>query len=1556
MSGDLRTSRVDQVTMTEPSRDHHAQSVAGFAELESFSRQLNSSLRLDVVGDVLADGVQDLLGAERCAIFLLDQGTEVVTCVLARGLSSDYIAAIEAMYRQLPGGHLLQQRFMVVEDARIDERMASVRALVERNGFVSMLLVALRHQNVSLGAVAAYFDAPQRFDDSLLALAQTLSNQAAIAIANAQSYQLAQQRVDELERLRQAAVEINGQPDLQSTLEAIVRWAADLLGVQAACVYLYDAKREELEVRAIHNLPESHLGRRIKVGDGLSGRVFLSRQTQMVGDYLSWPLASPVWRDVTFGTALAVPLLYGDNPIGVLNFLDDAKNRSLDDDAMRVAGLFASLASAALASALLLAESHRRADRLLALQRVTASVTAILDLRAVLQLVVEDLRRTFGYALTSIHHLEGDVLVLDAIDGRPWEDTPELNISGFSGVIGRAALAAQSQYVFDVTGDPDYVPILPATRAEAAIPIFLDGKVWGVLNVEAVDQEALSTSDIPLLELFSQQVAIALENARLYQLEAQRRELADTLRQLASAVSSIMSFEQVATTILEYLARVVALDSTSILVMEENAFRVAAFLTREGVAWTDTRIFPRGNLLSSEHVFETGEPLMIPDTFKSAIWRHDVGRRGIGSWLGFPISFQNEPFGLLSVDRNQPGLFSDTEIQIVKAFADQAATGLANARLFQAVTQRAQENERLRRFNENLIRSVETGILLESTDDSIQYANPRLCEMVGYSESELIGQPTEIMLSPQMSALVDRKAARRHLGEKGRYEASLLRKDGHEVPVLVSATPLFEDGVFSGTLTAFSDITQRKRIERTLLALNAAAAAVRQATEPSQVYQTIAQEVRLLGFSLIVFSYDSTEQSLILEHHVFTGQLDGIRDPIESMPGNTRISIALYDLPDLVRPVQTGRAEFIDAPGEAASLTVAERVGISRQSLNPALEKQRAVLAPLVSQQQTVGIFVVLGETLSEDDLQAFEAFANQASAALDNARLLAAERRERQRAETLGRVASILSSTLSLDDALRQVMQQLRSILPYDNGALFLLRDGEMVCQVAEGGQAEWWMDIKLSVEGYPLLREMATTLQTILIPDTRSDSRWIGSPSVAHLASWIGAPLVAAGQLVGMLSVDKAQHGFYSEESQKVTTAFANQVSVAIQRAQHFNDAQQRLRELSSLVQVSSSLTEATDLVAVLDVVLGSACELLESNRGAIALVAESGVQLNVVAARGQPPGFAARLNNAALCLPADLAREPSLRPSILVDPEADSVRSEELVTCVALTYAGRVIGLIEVEQSSLDAAQQRLLTAVADLAATAIDKAQLYQDTVRAYEELRELDRLKDEFVQNVSHELRTPLTFVKGYVEYLLEGYAGELNQGQRQALEIVLDRGDAIVRLVNDIVSLKQAELQEMDLQPVALELIAASCVEGSKMAAEQVGIRMRLEIPPGLSLVYGDPKRLGQVFDNLLGNAIKFSPNGGEVSVRLSLVGNAVQAEVSDQGIGMPAERLDQIWQRFYQIDSASTRRFAGAGLGLAIVKRIIEAHDGHIWVESELGKGSSFRFTLPVLNDFEHG
>jgi signal transduction histidine kinase len=140
-------------------------------------------------------------------------------------------------------------------------------------------------------------------------------------------------------------------------------------------------------------------------------------------------------------------------------------------------------------------------------------------------------------------------------------------------------------------------------------------------------------------------------------------------------------------------------------------------------------------------------------------------------------------------------------------------------------------------------------------------------------------------------------------------------------------------------------------------------------------------------------------------------------------------------------------------------------------------------------------------------------------------------------------------------------------------------------------------------------------------------------------------------------------------------------------------------------------------------------------------------------------------------------------------------------------------------------------------------------------------------------------------------------------------------------------------------------------VLGSLAAAGKSNVTIELTSEADLPPVWGDAKRLGQVFDNLIGNAIKFSPNGGIITVRLQRLADRVQIQVSDTGIGIPQEKLDKIWNRFYQVDSTSTRRFAGTGLGLAIVKRIVEAHRGTITVESALGQGSTFLFALPIYH-----
>ncbi len=283
--------------------------------------------------------------------------------------------------------------------------------------------------------------------------------------------------------------------------------------------------------------------------------------------------------------------------------------------------------------------------------------------------------------------------------------------------------------------------------------------------------------------------------------------------------------------------------------------------------------------------------------------------------------------------------------------------------------------------------------------------------------------------------------------------------------------------------------------------------------------------------------------------------------------------------------------------------------------------------------------------------------------------------------------------------------------------------------------------------------------------------------------------------------------------------------------------------------------------------------------------------------------------------------------------------------------------------------------LLDTLANQVAVALETARLFQNVERrateletAYRDLQKLDQLKDEFVQNISHELRTPLTFVRGYSELLLEEVLGELNPKQRDALETIFDRTEGVVRLVNDIISIQQAQVEKIEHEPVNLAALAHSCVQAAELTTSKADpprtdFRFVTDIAENTPQVMGDRRRLAQVVDNLLSNAVKFSPNGGKIYVTVvpsyhhfpqdaggSAIRTGVEVTVCDEGIGIPGDQIERIWDRFYQVDGSSTRRFGGMGLGLAIVRSIIEAHGGDIWVDSMPGGGSSFHFALPAI------
>jgi two-component system phosphate regulon sensor histidine kinase PhoR len=231
-----------------------------------------------------------------------------------------------------------------------------------------------------------------------------------------------------------------------------------------------------------------------------------------------------------------------------------------------------------------------------------------------------------------------------------------------------------------------------------------------------------------------------------------------------------------------------------------------------------------------------------------------------------------------------------------------------------------------------------------------------------------------------------------------------------------------------------------------------------------------------------------------------------------------------------------------------------------------------------------------------------------------------------------------------------------------------------------------------------------------------------------------------------------------------------------------------------------------------------------------------------------------------------------------------------------------------------------------------------------------ELRRLERVRTEFVANVSHELRTPLTAIRGYLETLLEGGLDE-GDNARRFLEIVSRHTERLGRLLDDLTDLSNIELGKvaLEVRPTvlweALEPVLA--IIGPRAAVK--GVALSADLPPDLPPVLADSDRLEQILINLVDNAVKFTPADGRVTVSASLRDTMVEVAVADTGVGIPSTDLPRITERFYRVDRARTRELGGTGLGLAIVKHLVQAHGGALRIESELGKGTTVRFTLPL-------
>jgi signal transduction histidine kinase len=463
--------------------------------------------------------------------------------------------------------------------------------------------------------------------------------------------------------------------------------------------------------------------------------------------------------------------------------------------------------------------------------------------------------------------------------------------------------------------------------------------------------------------------------------------------------------------------------------------------------------------------------------------------------------------------------------------------------------------------------------------------------------------------------------------------------------------------------------------------------------------------------------------------------------------------------------------------------------------------------------------------------------------------------------------------------------------------------------------------------------------------------------------------APMIRAHKSIGAISVVRAgsQIKPYTAQQIELLRAFANQGVIAAENVRLFNETKEALDQHQASAEVLQVISSSLgDTKPVFDKILESCQRLFEGRHVWINLVGEDGA-VHLAAYMGDRPTFES-------IYPLPLTRDSGSGTVILerrvahypdVEQGADvplhtrrgcgriGIKS---VLIAPMLWEGRGIGAIFVGRASTGAFSEkeiRLLTTFADQAVIAIHNARLFQALEEKSRQLELANQHKSAFLTNMSHELRTPLNAVIGFARMLAARYYGELTDKQAEYVNDIVASGQHLLALISDILDLSKIEAGRMELQAIEFDLRAtlASALTLVRERAQRGGISLWLDTDPALAQWYGDERKLKQVMLNLLTNAVKFTPRGGEVRVDARLHDGRAHILVSDTGVGVAPADQEVIFEPFRQAASHATEKVEGTGLGLALARRFVELHGGTLCVESEPGKGSTFTIALPVLH-----
>ncbi len=566
-------------------------------------------------------------------------------------------------------------------------------------------------------------------------------------------------------------------------------------------------------------------------------------------------------------------------------------------------------------------------------------------------------------------------------------------------------------------------------------------------------------------------------------------------------------------------------------------------------------------------------------------------------------------------------------------------------------------------------------------------------------------------------------------------------------------------------------------------------------------------------------------------------------------------------------------------------------------------------------------------------------------ASAIENARLLEETQRRAVQLETIGQVSRRISAILDLDRLLAEVVNLIKAQFGYYHVCIFFVEPetGEVVFRAGAGEAGRLIVErggVRLKIGKQGIIGWVAGHGEPLLAQDVSHEPCFVPNQVLPDTRAELAVPLKLGGKVIGVLDVQGSQSYTFDDEDLFILQTLADQTALAIQNARNFQEAQNLARLLERRVEErTAELRESLRRQEV----------LAEKNRAIVEGITDAVIVFD-------PEDRVTSANPAVervLGLPLESFLGARLHDIVAQEGRSEIAESALAVFTAFVSSKQRIqqgVPLAECKFELNDKVIDASFAPVARQKGEPLDIVAVFRDVTRR----ARIERLKEEFISVAAHELKTPMTALRGYIELLLSESAGQVTPIQERFLQIIKTNVERLAELANNLLDVSRIEagMVQLQIQELHLSDLVDEVVVTFQAEIERKGLTFIVKVPGDLPVVWGDRGRLVQLLSNLMSNACKYTPGGGQVGLMARQVDSLIQVDVVDTGIGITHQDQEQIFSRFFRADNPLIREIGGTGLGLSIAKSIVSLHGGEIWVDSELGRGSTFSFTLPLTRD----